>query len=122
MNYTYIISPDKKTISVIAIDDLEPTEVAELELRIRLMAMDLKYKIIFDYRLSKNKISITDAYYWVSTHFDIVDTKLKMIKSAYLVNKVDWEFYLFFETTSSNHGMQIKVFQDEDTLLSWLEI
>jgi hypothetical protein len=86
------------------------------------MAMDLKYKIIFDYRLSKNKISITDAYYWVSTHFDIVDTKLKMIKSAYLVNKVDWEFYLFFETTSSNHGMQIKVFQDEDTLLSWLEI
>ncbi|MEI7504413.1 MAG: hypothetical protein WCJ61_14130 [Paludibacter sp.] len=106
---------------MIAIGDLEPNEVAELELKIRLMAMDLNYKIIFDYRLSKNKISITDAYYWVSTHFDTVDTKLKLIKSAYLVNKDDWEFYSFFETTSNNHGMQIKVFQEEDTLLNWLE-
>jgi hypothetical protein len=121
MNYTYIISPDIEIITVIAIGNLEPNEVAELELKIRQMAKDLKYKIIFDYRLSKNKISITEAYYWVTTHFDKVDIKLKQIKSAYLVNKADWDFYSFFECTTNNHGLPIKAFQEDAEILNWLE-
>ena len=121
MNYTYTIVPKSKTITLITKGELNPNEVAELELKIRLIANDLKYKIIFDFRLSKIKISVSEAFYWMSNHFDNVETKFKQMKSAYLVNKEDWEFYTFFEYTNTNNGFPIKAFREEALISSWLE-
>lgn len=121
MTYTYKINSGNKTIVVITTGDLETKEVAAMELIIRLKANELKYKIIFDYRLSKNRISITEAYYWFSTHYDSINSKLRYIPSAYIANKEDRDFYSFFETTSNNKGIQIKMFLDEKLAFEWLE-
>ena len=121
MKYTYKINSENKTIVVITKGDLETKEVAAMGLIIRLKANELKYKIIFDCRLSKNRISITEAYYWFSTHYDSINSKLSYIPSAYLANKKDWDFYSFFETTSNNKGIPIKMFLDEKSALEWLE-
>lgn len=121
MKYIYKINHENKTIVVITTGDLETKEVAAMGLRIRLKANELKYKIILDYRLSKNRISITEAYYWFSTHYDSINSKLRYIPSAYIVNKEDRDFYSFFETTSNNKGIPIKMFLDEKPALEWLE-
>ena len=121
MKYIHKINHENKTIVVITIGDLETKEVAAMGLRIRLKANELKYKIIFDSRLSKNRISMTEAYYWFSTHYDRIDSKLKFIPSAYIANKADKDFFRFFETTSNNKGIPIKMFLDEKSALEWLE-
>jgi len=121
LKYTYKINSGNKTIVVITTGDLETKEVAAMGLIIRLKANELKYKIIFDYRLSKNRISITEAYYWFSTHYDSINNKLRFIPSAYIANKEDRDFYSFFETTSNNKGIPIKMFLDEKPALEWLE-
>ena len=113
MHYTYQINHDYKMINVITKGDLIIKELAPMELKISKIAKQLKYKIIYDYRLSKNRISMAEAYFWFSDLYDKVDWELRKIPLAYLVNKEDWKFYLFFECTSVNKGFPIKVFQEE---------
>ena len=120
MDYTYEINSDNKTIVVITTGDLETKEFAEMGLKILLKAKELKYKIIFDFRFSKNKILLAEAYFWFSTHYDHVDRQLKYIQSAYLTNEVDHYFYSFFELTSNNKGIPMKLFLDEAPALEWL--
>jgi hypothetical protein len=121
MEFTFEIITYNKTIKVITTGDLETTEVAKMDLKIRLIAKELKYKILYDCRLSKNKISITEAYYWFSTYYDKKYPELKSLRTAYLVNKEDWEYYSFFETTSYNRGIPIEAFLDENDVLKWVE-
>lgn len=108
MKYSYEINSATQTINVITIGNLRSKEVAAMELEIRMKAKELKYKIIFDHRLSKNRISIGEAYYWFSTHFDNIDSGLRKIPTVYIANKTDWDFYSFFECTSKNKGIPIK--------------
>jgi len=121
MEFTYEIINCNKTIIVITTGDLQTTGVVEMELKIRLIAEKLNYKILFDCRLSKNRISITEAYSWFSTHYSGIHNELKWIRTAYLVNKEDWEYYSFFETTSNNRGIPIKAFLDENDILKWVD-
>lgn len=121
MEFTFEIIDHNKTIVVITTGDLEAKEVADMDLKIRLIAKELKYKILFDCRLSKNRISITEAYYWFSIYSDITQNELKKVHTAYLSNKEDWEYYSFLETASNNQGIPIKVFLNENDVLNWIE-
>jgi hypothetical protein len=122
MNYTYKINSDKKNIIVRTTGDLETKEFAGMCLEILLKAKELKFKTMFDFRLSKNKILLAEVYFWISTHYDHVDRQLKYIQSAYIANDVDYYFYSFFELTSNNKGIPMKIFLEETPALEWLEI
>jgi hypothetical protein len=121
MKYTYEINPEDQTINVILIGSLETKELAALGLKIMLKAKELKYKIIFDCRQSRNKISITEAYYWYITHYDHIDIELRHISIAYIANEEDWDFYSFFECTCMNKGIPVKTFKEENNVQKWLE-
>jgi len=121
MQYEYIINNENKTINVLTIGNLEAGELAAMGLEIMMKAKELKYKIIFDFRLSKNKVSIGEAYFWFSMHYDKIDIEFRHIPTVYIVNKDDWDFYSFFECTCINRGIPIKVFLDENGVLKWLE-
>lgn len=54
MEFTFEIIDHNKTIVVVTTGDLEAKEVVDMDLKIRLIAKVLKYKILFDCRLSKN--------------------------------------------------------------------
>lgn len=120
MEYSYKINSENQTINVKTTGDLTTKETAAMGLEILTKAKELNYKVIFDNRLSKNKISISEAYSWFSTHYDIIDYELKHIPTAYIANNEDLDFYSFFECTSCNKGIPIKVFKDENTISEWL--
>lgn len=121
MKYTYEINPEGRTINVVLIGSLETKKLADLGLEIMLKAKELKYKIIFDCRMSRNKITIAEAYYWYATHYDHIDIELRNIPLAYIVNQEDWDFYSFFECTCMNKGIQLKVFKKKADVLNWIE-
>ena len=121
MNYNYSIDESSKTVTVRTTGHLETKELSEMGILMRVQARDLKYKIIFDYRLSKNFISITEAYYWFSDYYDVVDIKLGQIPTAIITNNEDKEFFNFFETTCTNKGIIIKIFLEEISAINWLD-
>jgi hypothetical protein len=120
MNYTFRIDSENKMILVKTVGDLITNEVVAMGLEIMLKAKMLKYNILYDYRLSNNRISITEAYHWHSTHFDNIDKVLKRIPTAYIANREDWNFYLFFECTCHNKGIPIRAFLEECEAVKWL--
>ena len=99
MHYTYQINHDYKMINVVTIGDLITKELASMELKITKIAKQLKYKIIYDYRLSKNKISMAEAYFWFNNLYDKVDWESRKIPLAYLSNKNNIMSYLFGNIT-----------------------
>lgn len=121
MKYTYEINSENQTIIVTTIGDLITKEVIAMGLQIMMKAKEMKCKIVYDHRLSKNRISIAEAYNWFSTYYDNIDCEFRKIPTAYLVNKDDWEFYSFFECTSNNKGIPIKAFQVVNDCLKWVE-
>jgi hypothetical protein len=121
MNYKFEINSENRTIHVITMGDLITKEVAAMGLEIMMKAKELKYNIVYDHRQSKNKISIGEAYYWFSTHYDCIDKKLRFIPTAYIANKGDWDFYSFFECSCVNKGIPLRVFQEESSAIKWLE-
>lgn len=121
MKYTYEINSESKAIHVITTGDLITKEVASMGVKILLKAKELKYKVVFDYRFSKNRISIAEAYFWYVEHYDHVDVELRHIPIAYIVNNEDWNFYSFFECTCTNRGICVKLFKDENAIWEWVE-
>jgi hypothetical protein len=121
MKHTYIINPENQTINVEIIGSLETNELAALGLTILLKAKEINFKIVYDCRKSRTKISIAEAYYWYNTHYDHIDIELRLIPTAYIANKEDWDFYSFFECTCSNKGIPIKVFKEKADVLNWVE-
>ena len=121
MQYTYEINSENHTIYVTTKGDLITKEVVAMGLEILFEAKKNNYKVIFDHRFSKNRISIGEAYNWFSSHYDSNDIELRRIPTAYIANKEDWDFYSFFELACSNKCIPIKVFQDENTASEWLK-
>ena len=121
MKYNYKINAEKRTIIVQTIGDLYTIEVANMGLKVLSKAKELKYKVFFDYRQSRNKISIGDAYNWFSEHYDRFDKELKFIPTAYITNSEDWDFFAFFECTSYNKGIPVKVFKEENAVWEWFK-
>ena len=119
MKYTYEIYSKNQLIYVVTMGDLITEEVVAMGMKIMLKAKELKYKILFDNRLSRNRITTVEAYYWFSTHFDKIDPELRHIPSAYISNKLDWDFYSFFECTCNNKGIRIRAFQEENAAMEW---
>lgn len=120
MIHTYNIDYENKTISVKTNGCLIKNELAAMGTASRIQAMDLDYKIIFDYSQSENYITITEAYYWFSDHYDKIDRRLREIPTAIITNKKDMEFFKFVETTCTNVGINIKVFLDENLAINWI--
>ncbi|MEI7502949.1 MAG: hypothetical protein WCJ61_06665 [Paludibacter sp.] len=121
MTYTTEINDIDKLIIVRTIGDLRTNELSAMCVLIRMQARDFNYKLIFDYRLSKNYISITEGYYWFSKHYYSIDLKLRQIKTAIIANRNDKDFFCFLETTCVNNGITIKMFLAEDMALKWIK-
>lgn len=120
MNYIPEIITKDKVIIVRTTGELRTKELSAMCVLMRLKARDLKYKLIFDYSLSKNYISITEAYYWFSDYYDSIDKNLSDIPVAIISNVADKYFFDFVENRYTNIGIQIKVFTEEECALQWM--
>lgn len=120
MTYTSEIIDKDKVLIVRTKGDLRTKELSEMCLKMRVQARDLNCKLIFDYSLSKNYISITEAYYWFSDYYDVLDIKLRQIQTAIITNEIDKDFFSFVETTCTNNCIPIKIFLEEAMALKWI--
>jgi len=121
MEYTIETYSDLKVLRVRLLGELHAREVALMDKEIRLKAKELNYKIVFDFRETKNHISITDAYYWFDARYNKVLFDFKHVPVVYITNERDESFFNFFEITSKNKGAELKICKDEVAAFQWLE-
>jgi len=120
MEYNYTINTDTKIITVQTKGDLIKNEVAEMDKSIRMKASELERNVLFDFRKSKNKISIADAYFWYDEFYNDDERFLMSIPTVHLSSAGDEDFFKFFETTTNNNGIPIKMFTEEEAAIAWL--
>lgn len=120
MNYKHRSNHHRKIITVRTTGDLTTNELAAMGILMRQKARKLNYKILFDYSLSKNYISITEAYYWFSDHYDPINKTLRYVTAAIVYNLEDEVFFDFLETTCTNAGINIKIFIEKKIALEWI--
>lgn len=120
MQYTYSVNLVKKIILVKVKGNLVPAKAALLGRKIRSKAKELNCKIVFDLTDTQNYILIGEALFWISNHYDIIDSDLKFIPTAYIINDKDESFYTFVETVFSSKGLLAKSFKEEQAAIDWV--
>ncbi|MDD3321550.1 MAG: hypothetical protein PHS59_08915 [Paludibacter sp.] len=120
MEYTFELINDFKIIEVKVFSIFEENDAVIMGKMIRKKAIELNYKILYDFSQSINRISYTKAYYWFREHYDNIDIKYRYIPTAHITNEEDFVFFNFFETTCINSGIRIKLFRKRDDALEWL--
>lgn len=120
MEYSYVIN--NRIIYVIVAGILIAEEVALMGKEIRLKALNLNCKIIFDFTNTKNQITITESYFLFSNYYDNVDRRLRYIPTAHITNNENEDFFKFVETTSYNNGILIKMFKKREEVVKWFEL
>jgi len=120
MDYSYRINKINKIILVTVVGELNATNFEKLCLEIYKQALELKYKVIFDFIGTNITISVGEAYYWFTEHLDNIDIRYRKIPIAYIANDKNWSFLEFVETMWSNGGIVIKVFKNEAFAVKWL--
>ena len=87
---------------------------------IRTKAKELNFSILFDFRQSKNRITMGDAYFWFTDFYEDNEKLLISIPTANLSSTEDEPFFKFFETTTNNNGIPIKMSLEEEPAIVWL--
>ena len=117
--YTTELRPIHKIIVVRLSGKLYSNDFSKIDSENREKAIELGYKLIYDFSKTVNYISIIEAYHWSfnspkSVYFQLVPV-------VFLSNQNDLTFFKFFETTSVNKGFNIKMFTEEDAAIKWLK-
>ena len=121
MEYTYEIIREDKIIIVTVWGDLTTAETALMGKTIRQKAKTMNYNILFDFRNSRHKLSIGEAYFWFANHYDKINIGFRTIPTVHLINENDKQFFHFFETTSFNKGIKIKMCTEMEHALEYLK-
>jgi len=87
----------------------------------RMLAREMDYGVVFDFRESQLRISRADAFYFLARHYNPVDPSIKYIRTAHLVAEKDRDFFMFLEVSWVNRGALLRVFEDEREAIGWLE-
>jgi len=120
MDYTLELIHSEAIVCVTVYGHLNSREAIPLGKYIRSKALELNYKIIIDFRFSINHILISDAYFWFTNHYDIVNLNFRIIPTAHITNEVNAEFFNFVQTTCQNNGIPIRLFRDLGLAKDWL--
>ncbi|MEI7502906.1 MAG: hypothetical protein WCJ61_06445 [Paludibacter sp.] len=121
MEYNFTINTDKKIITVQTSGELIKNEVAKMDKRIRTKAKELNCSILFDFRQSKNRITMADAFFWFTELYENDENPLISIPTVHLSSAEDEQFFRFFEITTNNNGIPIKMFTDNMHAIEWLK-
>ncbi len=121
MQYVEVIDDDRKTITARIQGDTTEMQLASEARETRLRAKELHYGIVFDFRLTNLRITVTQVYYWIEKHYDGVDPDLKHIPVAYLIRWRDQQLFDFIETRFHNTGATVQQFEDETVAVAWLQ-
>jgi hypothetical protein len=121
MTYLYKIDKVRKNILVNIKGDIYTLEFAKLDVEVLTLALNLNYKIIFNFKSAIIRIGFGEAYFWFSKHLDNVNLQFRRIPTAHIANDSNERFFYFVETAWSNQGVRIKMFKNDTDALEWME-
>jgi len=120
MDYIEEIDSARRIIIARIRGDMTTDTLAPLSTATRMQARELRYGIIFDYRLATNHIGISDAFYWFSDHYASDRSELKRIPTAFIHKKEDHAFGSFAVTSLMNQGVLVSLFAEEEPAADWV--
>lgn len=122
MEYEFEYDDNRKIIFIRINGELLIEESSKMGLEARLKAKEINFRLIFDFKKTTFIRSIVQAHCWPDDHYIGIDPTIKHIKTAYVVNDRDMEFWSFVETSFMNKGFNIKIFQEEKDAIEWIKL
>ena len=119
--YTIDVNDDQRIVHVVARGIFYPPLGDEMIIKSLNTAADHGYPILCDARESVAKVSLFDWFFlprrlWVYRH-----ARTRNIRTAIVVTAGEQEsIYRFFETVTTNLGLNIRIFLDEAIAKHWL--
>jgi len=121
MDHSYEINETTRTITVVVVGEVHANDFAKLDVEVCSLALNLNFKIAFNFKNAIIRIGLGEAYFWFSNHLDNVNLKFRLIPTAHIASDSNERFFHFIETTWSNQGVKIKMFKEDAKALEWLE-
>jgi len=121
MEYSYTINESSKSFDVVVTGQVDSAAFTRLGIKMRTLALELGYTILFDYRNAKVDISIGEVYFWFRDHLDKVSFRFKSIPIAHLTGENNEQLFRFADVTWSNAGAVVKTFNELSDAKNWLE-
>lgn len=119
--YTITLDHENGWVVVSAYGEITRDLGDELITQARAKAAEYHYNIICDVRKSKARVTLADWYFLPRRLAVYRNIKTRHIKTAIIVNEGKQEkTYRFFETVTSNLGLNIRVFFRETDAKKWL--
>ena len=119
--YTITLDHERGLVRVAAVGEFVRNRGDELITHASLKAAEHRYNILCDVRSANAKVSLADWFFLPRRLAVYRDVKTRSISTALVVAAGRQERgYRFFETVTSNLGMNIRVFLDEKDALAWL--
>ncbi len=94
--------------------------IVPVALQERLLAQELGFGVIFDFRRAHFEIAYSEAFYWLDRHYNSVDPSLKHVRTAHIASPSNLEFLQFLELSWSNRGARVRAFEEEAAAVKWL--
>jgi len=121
MEYSYSVNDISQTIIVVIVGEVTAANFEKLDIEICLLALNLHYKIIFDFSQTTITISMGEAYFWFANHLDKINLLFRRIPTAHIANDKNENFFHFVEITWNNNGIITKMFKDLEEASNWVE-
>jgi len=87
----------------------------------RTAAAEHGFCVLYDVRQSRTKVPIVEWFQLPRNLEVFMDTKKRRVKAAVLISPDDAvDKYSFYETVTTNLGIKLKIFFDEDDAIEWL--
>ncbi|MBV5281099.1 MAG: hypothetical protein JZU53_01560 [Paludibacter sp.] len=105
---------------VVVSGQVDSVAFTKLGIKMRTLALELGYTILFDYRNAKVDISIGEVYFWFRDHLDKVSIRFRSIPTAHLTNENNEQLFRFADLTWTNAGAVVKTFKECSDAEKWL--
>lgn len=120
IEYSYTINESSKSFDVVVSGEVDSASFTKLGIKMRILALELGYTILFDYKNAKVNISVGEIYFWFRDHLDIVDLRFRSIPTAHLTNETEEHLFKFMDLAWTNAGIIVKTFKNHSEAEEWL--
>ncbi len=118
--YKVLLDDELKLVRVIAYGDLTKSLGKEIITEARKLAAASRYGILYDVRNATVRVALAE-WFFLPRELEVLQTQpTRSVKVAVLIPPEQMEEYKFYENVTSNIGLSVKIFLDEDEAIAWM--
>lgn len=120
MEYDVEIDSGNQVVLCVCKGTLDLASAKSMTKDVRKRASDSDYGLLYDVTNVSLGVGIFDAYFFPRDMENIYEDSTHRYGKAAIIYKADKEFWEFFETTSRNAGLDVKLFRQREDAIEWL--